>query len=71
MALAASAPIIKPDDLVRVRSTGRTAKVLELLTGHRRRLQDVITRATFVAHVDDLHLVEAAVPRRWPSHITT
>jgi hypothetical protein len=71
MALSSAATIIKPDDLVRVRSTGRTAKVLELLTGHRRRLQDVVTKATFVAHVDDLHLVEAAVPRRWPSHITS
>jgi hypothetical protein len=54
MALASAATIIKPDDLVRVRSTGRTAKVLELLTGralcssahwHRRRLEDVVTKA--------------------------
>jgi hypothetical protein len=33
MALASAATIIKPEDLVRVRSTGRTAKVLEILCG--------------------------------------
>jgi hypothetical protein len=32
---------------------------------------DVITKSTFVAHVDDLHLVQSAIPRRWPSHITS
>jgi hypothetical protein len=71
MALASAATIIKPEDLVRVRSTGRTAKVLEILCGHRRRVEDVITKARFIAHLDDLYLVESSVPRRWPSHITT
>jgi hypothetical protein len=70
MALASAGTIIKPEDVVRVRSTGRTAKVLELLTGHRRRLEDVITRAKFIAHLDDLYLVESSVPRRWPSHLS-
>jgi hypothetical protein len=70
MALRASSTvIIKPEDVVRTRSTGRTAVVLEILCGHRRRLRDVITKATFIAHVDDLHLVQSAVPRRWPSHL--
>jgi hypothetical protein len=70
-ALAAPAAIIKPYDTVRVRSTLRAAIVLEILCGHRRRLKDVATGAIFIAHVDDLHLVQVSVPRRWPSHITT
>jgi hypothetical protein len=72
MALSASTTvIIKPEDLVRTRSTGRTALVLEILCGHRRLVRDVITKSTFVAHVDDLHLVQSAIPKRWPSHITS
>lgn len=69
MALAASAPIIKPEDLVRTRDGRITARVTEILPGHRRRLENVITKALFIKHVDELVLIESAVPKRWPSHL--
>lgn len=67
-ALATAAIIIKPDDLVRTRD-GKTARCLEILPGHRRRLENTLTGTKFIAHVEELHLVQAAPPRRWPSHL--
>jgi hypothetical protein len=66
MALAAMPTIIKPDDLVRTRDGRITARCIEILPHHYRRLQNVLTGARFMAHVDDLVVIQAAVPRPWP-----
>lgn len=66
MALGAAAPIIKPDDLVRTRDGRITARVTEILPGHRRLIQNVTTGAKLIVHVGELHLIQAAVPKPWP-----
>lgn len=66
MALASAATIIKPDDLVRTRDGRITARCIEILPHHYRRVQNVITGARFVAHVEDLVMIQAAVPKPWP-----
>ena len=60
-------PTIKPDDLVRTPS-GRTARCLELRPRGFRLLEDIVTKARTILHVQDLFLVSSAPIKRWPSH---
>lgn len=58
---------IKPGDIVRTLDRARTARVLAILPGGLRHLQDVHSGRVTRQHVSELYLVEAAVPQPWPS----
>jgi hypothetical protein len=66
-AAAAATTIIKPGDLVRTVDAARTARVLAILPCGLRHLLDVHSGRSFKKHVNELYLLEAAVPQPWPS----
>jgi hypothetical protein len=61
---------IKPEDIVRTRS-GRTCIVREIRPRHFRLIEDMATGQLQIVHADELYLVRAAKPKRWPDHILT
>jgi hypothetical protein len=59
---------IKPDDIVRLKN-GRTAIVREIRQAGFRLVEDVDAGTTTIVHVEELYLVRAAKPKRWPEHV--
>lgn len=61
---------IKPDDIVRLQN-GRTAIVRDIRQAGFRLVEDMASGDTTIVHVDELYLVRAAKPKRWPSRLLT